>query len=99
MSFKSQKDSTSECCNRFFVDVVLFLRFFGPMLLRYGQCWAPQVFFQVCSPQIRNGFLIFLIRNRKSAIGRLKAYSATASPQRRFRILESAIVSPQLSNS
>ena len=31
------------------------------------QCWAPQVFFQVRSPQIRNRTSIFLIRNRKSA--------------------------------
>ena len=46
------------------------------MLVQAGalvQCWALQVFFQVCSPQIRNRISIFLIRNRKSAFGRLKA--------------------------
>ena len=46
------------------------------MLVQAGalvQCWALQVFFQVRSPQIRNRISIFLIRNRKSAIGRLKA--------------------------
>ena len=46
--------------------------------IRFWQCWAPQVFF--LSPQIRNRISIFLIRNRKSAIAHLKAYSATASP-------------------
>ena len=51
------------------------------------------------SPQIRNRILIFLIRNHKSAIARLKSQSATASSQRRFKIIESATASPQLPNS
>ena len=51
------------------------------------------------SPQIRNRISIFLIRNRKSAIARLKAQSATASSQRRFKIIESATASPQIPNS
>ena len=35
------------------------------------QCWAPQV--SVLSPQILNRISIFLIRNLKFAIARLKA--------------------------
>ena len=43
------------------------------LIINRLQCWAPQVFFLVRSPQIRNQISIFSIRNRKSAIGRLKA--------------------------
>ena len=56
-------------------------------------------FFKSAVRKSATEFSIFFIRNRKFAIKRLKAKSATASPQRRFRIFEYATASPQLRNS
>ena len=53
----------------------------------YTQSWAPQGYFLVCSLQVRNRFSIFLIRNLKSAIARLKALS-TLPQVHNFIILE-----------